>query len=446
MKKHLLLVLILVMKLKAQERFDKRVKFFDTYRQSVFHYYAIPKLPVDRAFDGIIMGFEKISDKLIADTCARLHMKHEQLIYGLDYQKYWQEKFNSSLSTKKVRRYKQIAKWNKTILQQRKTMILTHWLSSQQGKYDVNYNIYNQEIKKDSNYNLYQSTKAQLDQIIELAKQKIKAGQYTHILLMCTGWNNHQLESVERYNEWLSVTRKAAQEEGKEFRPFYLGITWPSYWHNRSFDKTLIDLPNKANDADDLGLTHINYLIWKGLVPLSKENKLPLILIGHSFGARILSRASASSIYFPGCDTTIKIKLMIAFQGAYSVDRHMPKSIRSRIWRKTTGAGLYLESEPWNYFCATSSSNDKAINTLNGSRIGHFIGGSKAWQYTITHSGSSAFKHALTNSKGKINLEQGLAGRLYLDASNVVVEGHGDVSNESCGRLIWQLIDAACNK
>ncbi len=31
----------------------------------------------------------------------------------------------------------------------------------------------------------------------------------------------------------------------------------------------MIDVANKTNDADELGLTHINYLIWKGL--LSKK-------------------------------------------------------------------------------------------------------------------------------------------------------------------------------
>lgn len=426
-----------------QSRYDQNEKFFNTDKQDVFHQYAVPKININKSYDGVILAFEKIPGRKIASS--EFNLQSEENIYNIDFRNYWTTKYDAS--GKKIKRYKQIAKWNKTILKDPKSIVLTHWLNYSNGQYNADYNIYNDNYANDTCYNLYSNTKTQLDEVKKLLAEKISKGNYTHVLFMCTGWNNHQFESLARYEGWLQAISNAAKANGQAFRPFFIGVTWPAYWFNNYTDKSMVDLPNKANDADELGLTHINYFLWQCLLPVTNQHKVPLVLIGHSFGARMLTRASHSSFYFKNMpDTTHKIDLMIAFQGAYALDRHLLQSTRHGIFKKrTTGAGLYREAKPWKYFAATTSRHDGAFQTLNGSKLGYYTGGAKAFTFIEKNPDKSDFAPTVVNPNGTIDIANNTqSNMLILNADNIIVKGHGDVTNENCGRLIWQLMTKAC--
>jgi hypothetical protein len=435
----------------SQESYLEIERKFKTDNQlSQFHLFASPEINLKQNFDGIILGFEKISNNKISSNKQKLDLTEKEKIYNSSYTKYWDDKYHQD---KTIKRYKQIKSWNKKILQDKKSMVLTHWLKVSNMDYSMAYNIYDNELY-DKDYNLYRDTKSQLDSVKVFLQREAINKKYTHIILMNTGWNNNQFNSVSRYNDWLKVISDAAKTEGKPFKPFFIGITWPSFWSNTLINKPMIDMMNKANDADELGITHVNYLLWKVLMPVSEQTKIPLVLIGHSFGAKILTRASHSSMYFnETVNCTKKIDLMLAFQGAYLTDRHLDKSLKKNA-NKTTGVGLYIENNPCKMFVATTSGKDYAMNSAKVAKFGLYMG--KDDTYTEIHNNhKSIFQTAVVDSSGYIDISQLNDKPIVLKADNIIWHkksnkktgsgAHGDVSNKECGVLIWQLIEKYAN-
>jgi hypothetical protein len=442
----LLCTFLLVMQnLHAQQSYLEIEQKLNTNKlMSQFHLFASPQINMKQNYDGVILGFEKISNIKATSNKQKLDLAEKENIYNANYTKYWNDKYHES----NIKRYKQLKSWNKTILQQQKSMVLTHYLKVSNNQYTAAYNIYDKEMfTKD--YNLYKDTKSQLDSVKTFLENMAKGKQYTHIILMNTGWNNNQFYSINRYNDWLKIISDAARIDGKAFNPFFIGITWPSFWPNGIIGKSFIDMPNKANDADELGITHVNYLLWKVLVPISEQSQIPLVLIGHSLGAKILTRASHSSIYFnEPLNSTKKIDLMIAYQGAYLLDRHLDSSIRKNT-KATTGAGLYIENNPWKMFVATTSTHDYAMNSAKFSGMGLYMGKDKTFTEVETKY-EAKFQTQLVDSTGIIDMNYLTDKPLVLNADKIIWNmksysklgggAHGDVSNKACGILMWQLM------
>lgn len=169
--------------------------------------------------------------------------------------------------------------------------------------------------------------------------------EYTHIFVYCIGWNTDQQESTRNYNSlmWQLIN----EYKGKEpFKPLFIGITWPSLWKSEFAGDIVEGLSywNKADDADEVGLTWVNKILQDVVVPLKKEKHIPLILVGHSFGARVITRAVFSS----GIIDLVKqneqeqpdqsdsydssdIELVIGLEGAFGIDRFITDEMKAQI-------------------------------------------------------------------------------------------------------------------
>ena len=90
---------------------------------------------------------------------------------------------------------------------------------------------------------------------------------------------------TETYLPLLRVFEGLATD-GVPFRPLFVGVTWPSEW-----SAPLVSIANKMNDADELGMTWVSRVVRDVLVPLKRAHSIPLILAGHSLGARLMTRA-----------------------------------------------------------------------------------------------------------------------------------------------------------
>jgi hypothetical protein len=102
------------------------------------------------------------------------------------------------------------------------------------------------------------------------------------------GLDTPQKEAISNYKSIVSSIRKQA---GKEFKPLFVGITWPSFFANRWLDplwEVLAYVPI-ADRADILGLSWLGVLMDEAIRPFSKH--LPTTVIAHSFGARAASMA-----------------------------------------------------------------------------------------------------------------------------------------------------------
>lgn len=315
----------------------------------------------------------------------------------------------------------------------------------------------------------------------------MEGGGYTHIVVYCMGWNTDQQESIRNYNSLMGFLFDAARNDtesrswtdkdgckhAKSFRPLVIGFSWPSEW---SYLKSLSYL-HKAGDADETGLVWGTYLLKKVLAPLKSEFHLPLVLVGHSFGARVLSRAVASipdwikdapgPPYSGKMDSSNKeIDLFVGLQGAFSANRFVKTGPLTSGWME---GSPYLELKKMGTrFIFTWSENDKA-NPLAAFVTGaNHVGGKfgsdfclqhkdafwpcvyagekefndeKAWQYGEgqRYDPKTGWSKSAKNEKGKI---------FSLDLSRIVKDqpygkgggAHSDIYTPEIGRFLWKTI------
>lgn len=142
---------------------------------------------------------------------------------------------------------------------------------------------------------------------------------YTHILVVVMGWNTTQDNAVDNYNSILghlldevesrrkmrSVCNNGAHcprnknelqktHPANNFKPLVVGVTWASEWAISELSPVspqfvrLLSFPNKANDAEELGITWLNAILHQAILPArAASGKQPrVIILGHSFGAR----------------------------------------------------------------------------------------------------------------------------------------------------------------
>ncbi len=270
---------------------------------------------------------------------------------------------------------------------------------------------------------------------------QIDKERVTHLLLYSTGWNTTQKESILNYNDLFRHLKKAASEnEKKYFNPIFIGLSWPSLWDN-IIGKIEADAFNKGNDADEIGAIWANIVINKVLIPLREEYETPIIVIGHSFGARILSQAINSRPLLYG-DTSEEFNgpnLFIGLQPAFSVNRFIK--------------GKGIEGAPFRDFSKftktvlmTSSKTDYA-NTIV-TPITPFVGSSVGYKLTEEDRYKHKFSHITLKDNGepknKLKCESNKV--TMIEASAVIKEksgfsgSHNDIYNKEVGHFIWEAI------
>lgn len=197
---------------------------------------------------------------------------------------------------------------------------------------------------------------------------------FTHLVIIVMGWNTSQDEAIRNFNDIVGNMVEAAEDEryakkpsgaadadpaAMQFKPLVVGVTWPSYWNKSKWD--LASYFDKADDADELGLTWLNVIINK-TVPLvlaqpekdergvpTATRSLRVILIGHSFGARAAMRALFSG---PVLDPPVvnshgqpkpMVDLAVGLEGAVSVNRFLkPESAEGAPYRDYSAIGTKI--------------------------------------------------------------------------------------------------------
>ncbi|MEM5529591.1 hypothetical protein WN093_12260 [Gammaproteobacteria bacterium AS21] len=336
---------------------------------------------------------------------------------------------------------------------QQKVMLATQ-MTSNFPHIEFLYNAYGNRLSGEFNY---EKSFAELDLLFnDLTERLNNTNAYSHIIIMSMGWNNDQLESVYRYNKILKNIKEASKPANNaEFKPLVIALTWPSVWYSLSDSWLkrklghLLSYPNKSDDADEIGYTWANWIINKKLPEsieiakakgLIKENTPKVVVIGHSFGARVLSRALFSSEHLKFGAKEGVVDVFIGLQGAFSIKRFLP--------------GEGLEGSPYSNFkkldtkiILTSSLKDSSNSSAAFLTRAHNVGGKYGLKAAVKY--KDIFDNKVWNKNiGKVPLP--IDKVLMLDASSIVVgdeEGgkkyspHNDILDQDMGELIWNFIN-----
>ncbi len=286
----------------------------------------------------------------------------------------------------------------------------------------------------------------------DIEQAKAEGHPFTHLVLLSMGWNNDQFEALERYNAILQHTRRAARDTGERFNPMVIGLTWPSVWGGTS----VIDLANralhlgsypvKADDADEIGYGIANHLVNAMLPRLEAQTGLRSVLLGHSMGARIVTRAYYSAELLNGAVPRTGLgPIVIGLQAAFSANRFSEgyRLIVPVRWIASGEGGPYQEqSRPGGQMALTWSARDYAnplarllsgaahVGARPGAKIMHETHGAKVHAATWHAGGDLGGDCATAREAGKV---------LYIDASETVA-AHGDIRTPETGRLVWSVI------
>lgn len=336
----------------------------------------------------------------------------------------------------------------------------------------------NDIIEDVPNSTFYVSGNEALGSLKDYLNKDVQSGTYSHILLIVMGWNTSQNEAIRNFNDITGNIMAASQEQdiinGENarnpkiennglFRPLVIGVTWPSYWSTSIGN--VFSYVNKANDADEIGLTWLNKLI-NDTLKLSTDNgqKLPIIVIGHSFGARAMTRALFSSPALVKGEQMVSspVRLAIALQGAMSINRFSPAiSDEGAPYRD------YLELKK-TQIVLTASSYDKATGpvfwyapagAINSYREACENTSYQGIFHCMVASDSSAKRdgkfslcdHGDNNHNcvNPLNPSLPVTRIDYIDTSNGITQfnspgtngvAHSDIYRLPMGRLLWRLI------
>ncbi len=346
--------------------------------------------------------------------------------------------------------------------------------------------IFNAYDKQVDPIGIYSQGLKRLEDLKADIKDNMKDGtQYTHIFLYSMGWNTDQQESFRNYNSLLTQMVKSKNRQ-ESFNPLFIGISWPSEWRWKYFGDfvRLLSYGTKADDADEVGLIWVNKVLWKILVPIKKEaidkgKDIPLILIGHSFGARVITRAVFSNglVQTKICNESSEnihsakplnksestepkdIDLVIGLQGAFSINRFIPEE-------SGEGAPYSEFSEYASKFVFTWSKHDFANPVARWITGARHIGGFHGYKQSKKQEFKAKFDHFtievdsnMNNSydvdyvgiKEKQKWEQSFSERSKIsivDATNLVKNkpygkggnAHSDIFTPGIASFIWDCI------
>ncbi|HHT9159779.1 MAG TPA: alpha/beta hydrolase [Candidatus Brocadiaceae bacterium] len=343
------------------------------------------------------------------------------------------------------------------------------------------YNAYDVYKKDNLNYeNGYTALENLKTEILDNLKQKIDGNPgkrpYSHIIVFSMGWNNNQQESIYRYNRIIKNVKEVAQENGvKDFEPLVIGFTWPSVWFgiennwlkkNTSF---LFSYFTKQDDADEIGCTTANWVIHnvvlaakeefkdycKGYMKDDKKDYSPrIVAIGHSMGARLLSRAIFSWEHikpeFRKSSSASQVDLFIGLQGAFSAKRF----VTDEGWEGYPYAEFSKYST---VFSLTASQYDKANPQARFFTGARHVGGKYGLAFAKKYKGVfqvNKWTNNVGTDWGKLSSIYTEDNRkvLMIDASVIVdghdsdngvnkpLDAHNDILDKDMAQLIWALI------
>lgn len=249
----------------------------------------------------------------------------------------------------------------------------------------------------------------------------------THLLVMSTGWNTSQAESIFNYGEWYRAIARAA--DGEAFRPLILGFSWQSTWDN-ILGGALISGINKGNDADELGAGWVNLAVQQA-IDAARNAKIPVILVGHSYGVRVLGH-SVFAPFLAERPADGAPDAFIGFSAAAPISRLNPD-----------GGEPYWADATKTLVLFTGSVNDTATSAPPW----NYLGGAGALK-KVRKGGYGVLRPIQGNADGRLGRVPNPGEVLLADLSATVTcekpgtggGAHSDVFDDQAGRLIWQVI------
>ena len=264
---------------------------------------------------------------------------------------------------------------------------------------------------------------------------------YTHVIVLTMGWNTVQEEAVRNFNSIGKNLKFAANDE--EFKPLFIGVTWPSQWMSDWLEPVIkiASFPIKAKDADEVGLTWLGVLLHETLADIT----IPVVVIGHSFGARATSVATClgPAIANPNPETKTKNKVinyLINLQAAYRSSRLIPPHKEGKL-------RYYDGCKNAENIILTSSINDKAMDTLFW-RKDYYMGDDKGYDKYCGEEqkklncgiakpdGHYELINKTTSNITYINSDKLINKNSYLSGG----DAHSDIYREEHGVLLWDIL------
>ncbi len=301
------------------------------------------------------------------------------------------------------------------------------------------------------------------NELREAVRAEIKAASgarpYTHLIISSMGWDNDQVESIQHYNAIvgnLIAAARRAGDSGQKFSPLLVGVTWPSVWGWPSwFDLgaliyKLFSYGVKADDADEIGVTLANWLVNELGTDAKKyaadvNAPLKVVALGHSFGARLISRAVFSNQLLRDNKTGragSPVDLLIGLQGAFSVNRFIigqgNEGAPYAAFRDYTKSGLRVVMT-W----STKDTANPLSTYISGSpHIGGELGYKEATEKTRSGEAKGVFQFVSIGSDVmlKPDMIQDTSRIIYVDASKFV-DDHNDILDHQIGRFLWSTFD-----
>lgn len=359
-----------------------------------------------------------------------------------------------------------------------KVMVVTHVVKTENGRIsDYLYNTYDPEAPPKPVYSeckLHRKESGErqtvpagmdaLEGLEETVKKAFDGGGFTHALVVCMGWANDQQESMLRSRMITDNLKAAAAQAGEdgtagEFNPLVVTVTWPSQWWGladsgaKRIAGHLFSYTNKSNDADEVGILIVNRLINHHLARAVPDT-VPIVLIGHSLGARVLSRAYYSAGLLKERDADQRRPdLLLSLQPAYSARRWMSRKRLFELGTSAEGAPYLVPGEHRHFI--TSSRHDKANPLAFWSR---HLGGKGGIKSAKERPDIFTLARWDEERKELIDFPEDTFAPVVIDAQAIVRprgensvdslglmvrSGHNDILDEQMGHLIYYLIDRA---
>ena len=378
--------------------------------------------------NGFILGFEKLEplDRTVYTNLQNSHLG-----------RYTAQ--NAGYLDEHKTRNKEIAKRLNDV----KPLALTHIAEYKNSNYTPLANVYLKDNgtfhhkSTDIDRSLTNSLNSMNNIFFPSLKSRISSGEYTHIVFMSMGWNNDQGVSICRMSTLMDQTVKQLQNK---FKPLVIGVTWPSVIFGSAKTKSVRKIGhfgsvfNKANDGDELGLFFGN-MILNRLIPQANTKNLPVVVVGHSYGARIVARAPYSRELLKNGAVGDGPDLLALLQPAFSARRFV------------AGDSDGIEGAPFapiegtkTVTVGTTSVNDAANRVavwsahFGGTRGWKYVQESKSAQEVYDYVKSMPLKEVIKSTKSAV------AGRPVMVDASQFVDNHNDVYGPNMGEFLSGLI------
>jgi hypothetical protein len=288
-----------------------------------------------------------------------------------------------------------------------------------------------------------------LDLLKERIAADVESNQYTHLVVAIMGLDTAQEEAIRNYRSIISSIRKDAQSD---FKPLFIGITWPSFFANRWFDPLWEALAYHpiADRADILGLSWLGALFDEVIMP--HGDKIEISVIAHSFGARaatmgicvgpVILRNKGSNHQV---EAIRKVNNFIGLAPAFSLSRFVE------------GEFLLYENVYYKDYCPTierfiftASSKDSAFKPVFWSDP---VGNHEFMTRYCSKKHDVSVSCTATSPDGRIQGFDPSAKISYIDTSSVMRYtmpgvgsaggGHSDIYRPEIGRFLWNAINGS---